>query len=153
VKPDLHGFSDRLGRFFEDNGLPRIAGRVMGHLLTCDPPEPTFDDMVEALAASRSTVSVATRLLIKIGLVERYGVPKERRDRYRVRDDAWSMMLKQDLTAATQLKQFAEEGLRLVGAQPPNVRARLRAMKDFFVFLEDAYAPILTQWEKRRRKS
>jgi DNA-binding transcriptional regulator GbsR (MarR family) len=150
MKATAHGFADRLGRFFEDNGLPRMAGRVMGHLLTCDPPEQTFDDVVEAVAASRSTVSVATRLLVQLGLVERFGVPRDRRDRYRLREDAWTMLLEQDMSAATQLKLLAEDGLQLLKSQPPAVRARLRAMKEFYAFLEEAYAPILAQWKKRR---
>ena len=76
-----HGFADRLGRFFEQNGLPRMAGRVLGHLLTCDPPEQTFDEVVAAMAASRSSVSVATQLLVRLDLVDRFGVPGERSTR------------------------------------------------------------------------
>jgi DNA-binding transcriptional regulator GbsR (MarR family) len=149
VKPDLHAFADRLGRFFEDNGLPRIAGRLLGQLLVCDPPEQTFDQLVDALAAGRSTVSVASRLLIQLGLVERYAVRGERRDRYRLHPGAWTAMLKQDLSAATQLKQLAEQGLDATAGKPAAARGRLKAMREFFVFLEGAYAPILSRWERR----
>jgi DNA-binding transcriptional regulator GbsR (MarR family) len=141
-----HEFADRLGRFFEQNGLPRMAGRVMGHLLTCDPPEQTFDDVVEAMSASRSSVSVATQLLVRLDLVDRFGVPGERRDRYRIRSDAWSVLLRQDISAATQLRLLAEDGLRLPETES---RERLEAMRDFYQFLEEAYAPILAEWEKR----
>jgi hypothetical protein len=143
-------FGERLGRFFEHNGLPRMAGRMLGHLLVCTPAEQRFDELVAALGASRSTVSVVTRLLEQLGLVERFGVPGDRRDRYRLRADAWTMNLKQDLRAASQLKTLADEGLALVAGQPPAARARLRAMKEFYAFLEGAYAPILQRWEKRR---
>jgi DNA-binding transcriptional regulator GbsR (MarR family) len=152
MKASLHGFADRLGRFFEDNGLPRAAGRVLAHLLTCDPPEQTFDDIVTAVAASRSTVSVATRMLVQVKLIERFGVQNQRRDRYRLRDDAWTMLLQQDRDAASELKQLADEGLRLAETQAPAARARLRAMKEFYVFLEAAYAPIFAQWERRRSR-
>lgn len=152
-KASLHSFADRLGRFFEDNGLPRMAGRLMGHLLTCDPPEQTFDDLVDAVTASRSTVSVATRLLVRLDLVERFGVPGERRDRYRLRDDAWTMLLRQDMSAATQLRLLAEDGLRLVETQPPDGQERLRTMKEFYAFLEEAYAPILDEWDRRRSRT
>lgn len=145
----LQDFGERLGRFFETNGLPRTAGRVLAHLLTCDPAEQTFDEIVDASGASRSTVSVATRFLMQQDLVERFGVPGERRDRYRLREDAWTALLKQDVAAASQLRGFAEDGLRLT-ARSPAVRARLASMREFFVFLEDAYTPLLVQWEKRR---
>lgn len=149
----LHAFSDKLGRFFEENGLSRMAGRVLGHLLTESPAEPTFDELVTALAASRSTVSVATRFLIQVGLVERFGVAGERRDRYRLREDAWTQLLRQDIAAATTLKLLAAEGLGLVGKESPAIRARLRAMKEFYTFLEAAYAPLLGRWSRRRGKA
>src|SRR5262245_55397295 len=105
----LDDFGERLGRFFERNGLPRAAGRVLGHLLTCDPAEQTFDEIVAATGASRSTISVATRLLMQLDLVERFGLAGERRDRYRLREGAWTAMLKQDVSAATQLRDLAQD--------------------------------------------
>lgn len=147
---DAYGFADRLGRFFEGNGLPRMAGRVMGHLLTCDPPEQTFDGLVEAMGASRSSVSVATRLLVSLNLVERFAVPGERRDRYRIRDDAWTSMLRHDLAAAVQLRQLAEDGLRLVADKPPEATRRLAGMREFFEYVEQAYEPIIAEWDRRR---
>lgn len=144
----LVDFSDRIARFFERNGLPRMAGRILGHLLTCDPAEQTFEELADATGASRSTVSVATRLLVQLELIERFGVPGERRDRYRLQEDAWTALLKQDMAAAAQLRGFAEDGLRRTAS--PTVRTRLRAMKEFFGFLEDSYTPLLTRWEKVR---
>jgi hypothetical protein len=126
-----------------------MAGRVMGHLLVCDPPEQTFDELVEAVAASRSTVSVATQLLVRLDLVERFGVPGQRRDRYRLRADAWTSMLRQDISAAGQLRALADDGLRVIETEPPAVQARLHAMRDFSVFLEQAYEPLLAEWEQR----
>ncbi|MEY4580304.1 MAG: hypothetical protein RL701_5007 [Pseudomonadota bacterium] len=146
-------FSELLGRFFESNGLPRVAGRVLGHLLTCAPAEQTFDELVAVTAASRSTVSVASRLLVQLELVERFGIPGERRDRYRLREDAWTSLLKQDVSAATQLRKLAQHGLKQAQKQPATVRARLKAMRDFFIFLEGAYTPLLASWEKQRTQA
>jgi DNA-binding transcriptional regulator GbsR (MarR family) len=143
-------FGQRLGRFVEENGLPRSAGRVLGHLLTCNPAEQTFDQIVEATGTSRSTVSVATRLLTQLNLVERYSVAGDRRDQYRLRNDAWTALLKQDVDAAAKLRGFADEGLRLADRSSPSVRGRLRAMKEFFSFLEQAYTPLLEEWEQRK---
>jgi DNA-binding MarR family transcriptional regulator len=152
MKESHQGFVERFGRFFEDNGLPRMAGRALAHLLTCNPPEQTFDELVKALGASRSTVSVASRLTVQLGLVERFGIPGDRRDRYRIREDAWSRLLEQDLATSTQLKKLADDGLHLLASQPASTRARLRAMREFYLFLEEAYAPILARWQKRQRR-
>ena len=147
----LQSFSDRLGRFFEENGLPYMAGRVFGQLLISDPPEQTFDELVDELGASRSSVSVASRILVTLELIERVGVPGERRDRYRLREDAWTVVLRQDMVTATRLKQLAADGLRLLQSKPRAVRARLQEMQEFYTFLEQAYVPILRRWTARRR--
>jgi len=152
MQTGLQAFADRIGRFFADHGLPPAAGRIFGHLLTCDPPEQTFDEVVTATGQSRSTVSVATRLLVQVGLAERFGLAGDRRDRYRLRPDAWTMLLKQDLAAATRLKLLADEGLGLLARQPPALRARLRAMKEFYGFLEEAHLPLVAAWEKRTQR-
>jgi len=150
---------DQLGRFFEDNGLPKMAGRVLGHLLVCAPPEQTFDEVVAGVAASRSSVSVATRLLIQLGLVERTSVRDDHRDRYAVSPGAWTTLLQQDIAAARRLKSLADEGLLQLSGQPKAVRARLLEMRRFYTFLDDAYTPILARWQKaaaagpRRRRS
>jgi DNA-binding MarR family transcriptional regulator len=139
---------DQLGRFFQDNGLPRTAGQVLGHLLVCDPPEQSFDELVDSVGASRSTVSVTTRLLIQLGLVERFAVRGERRDRYRLSPTAWTAMLEQDIAAARRLRALAEAGLEHLRGRPAEQRARLLAMKRFYTFLEEAYAPLVDRWNR-----
>lgn len=145
-----HDFADKLGRFFEKNGLPRMAGRVMGYLLTSAPAEQTFDEIVAAVAASRSSVSVATQLLVRLEFVERFGIPEDRRDRYRVRNNVWAVMLRQDISAAKELKELAEGALRSMKGAKGDGAVRLHVMRDFYTFLEESLVPLLAQWERRR---
>lgn len=146
----MFDFSDKLGRFFEQNGLPRMAGRVMGHLLTCTPAEQTFDEIVEAVAASRSSVSVATQLLLRLRFIERFRVPDDRRDRYRLSSTAWTAILTQDIEAARELRGLAESGLAAAKTSGGPRLTRLQEMRDFYAFLEEALVPLQTEWERRR---
>jgi predicted transcriptional regulator len=145
-------FADKLGRFFEKYGLPRMAGRVMGFLVTCASAEQTFDDIVDAVSASRSSVSVATQLLLRLELIERFGVPDERRDRYRIREEAWTTMLRQDIASALELKELAESGLAALKGAPRGQTTRLRAMRDFYAFLGESLEPVLAAWERQVKK-
>ena len=75
-------FADAIAAFFAREGMPLIAGRVIGWLLICDPPEQTAAELAEVLQVSRSSISSATRLLTPSGLVEgirRRGRSEERR--------------------------------------------------------------------------
>lgn len=68
-------FAEDVGLVFENIGLPRMAGRVLGWLLVCDPPHQSMLELVEALSASKASISNTTRMLIEIGLIERISLP------------------------------------------------------------------------------
>ena len=62
-------FADHVGRFYaRQYAFPPMAGRLLGYLFVCDPPQPTIDELGEALwpvgapSPVRSSCSRATRL-------------------------------------------------------------------------------------------
>ena len=57
-------FADHAGRFYaREFGFPPVAGRLLGYLAICDPPQQTIADLAEALLASRSAITGAVKLL------------------------------------------------------------------------------------------
>ncbi|MCP5095569.1 MAG: MarR family transcriptional regulator, partial [Chloroflexi bacterium] len=53
LKPnDAQYFVEDVGLFFEQVGLPRMSGKIMGWLLIADPPHQSMSELVEALQAS-----------------------------------------------------------------------------------------------------
>ncbi|MEJ2288705.1 MAG: MarR family transcriptional regulator, partial [Deinococcales bacterium] len=84
-RQELLAFIEEIGLAIEGQGLPRMAGRVLGALLVADPPEQSADELVATLHASRSSVSTMTRLLEGAGLIERVSRPGDRKLYYRNR--------------------------------------------------------------------
>ena len=82
-------YVEDFGLYFEQFGLARTAGRMLGWLLVGDPPHQTMDELVEVLQVSKSSISTTSRLLMYIGLVSKVSFPGERKDFYRISDDAW----------------------------------------------------------------
>jgi hypothetical protein len=70
---DLMRIAEELGLMLADAGLPEIAGRVLGWLLACDPPEQSLEQLRVASKASRASISNMTRLLLHFGFIERGG--------------------------------------------------------------------------------
>ena len=64
-------FVEDISLFFEQMGLPRMAGRILGVLLISGPPEQSINDLCEVLQASKSSISTNARLLTETGLIER----------------------------------------------------------------------------------
>ena len=50
-------FIEEVGLLFEQTGLPRMAGRILGWLLIANPPHQTTSHLTEALLASKASIS------------------------------------------------------------------------------------------------
>ncbi len=146
-------FVEDVGLFFEQEGLPRMAGRILGWLLLSDPPHQSTDELAQVLQASKGSISTMTRLLIQADLVERVALPGMRRDHFRLRPGAWSHMIKQELFRACATRQLAERGLELLDSRDAALIDRLKEMRDLYAFLEKEYPALLDKWERERKKS
>ena len=115
-------FVGEVGLIFEKTGLPRMAGRIFGWLLISEPPYQSSAQLSEVLMASKGSISTMTRFLIQIGLLERFVIPGERHDYFRLRDDALQRTVKRGLEEEIKMfRQLAEHGLQLM-REAPSVR-------------------------------
>ena len=87
LEPREHVIED-FGLYFEQYGLQRILGRIYGLLLITDVPVLGLDDMAQQLGISKASASTSTRQLQAFTLIEKVGLPGDRRDYYRVSSDA-----------------------------------------------------------------
>ncbi len=140
-------FVEEIGLLFERSGTPRMAGRILGWLLIADPPHQSTDQLIAALSASKGSVSMMTRLLIQIGLIERIALPGQRRDYFRVRPNAWARLLREQSGMLTVMRETAERGLALLADETAEHRRRLEEMRDFYAFFEREFPGLLARWE------
>jgi len=146
-------FAEEVGIVFEQTGMPRMAGRILGWLLISDPPHQSTEQLTEALIASKGSVSTMTRLLIQLGLIERISLPGVRHDYFRLRSDAWQHMIGRGLTEEIRMvRQLAEHGLGLLGDKTLVTRKWLEEMLDVYTFLEHEFPALLERWEKEHQK-
>ena len=143
-------FIEHIGRLGEDAGYPRMAGRVLGSLLSCEHGQQSFSELVEKLQASKGSISAMTRYLIQLGLVQRVTLPGDRRDYFQLCDDAWTQFLKQRVSSISRFRDAAERTLPLMRAESPERRARLEGMFEFYSWWERESAAVLARWEERR---
>ena len=112
------------------------------------------DELAEVLMASRGSISTMTRLLMQIGLIERFGMPGVRRAQFRLHHDAWRHMVGHGLgDEVTIFRQVAEDGLKLVKGKPSIRRKWLEEMRAVYTFLERELPLLMKRWEKERKNS
>src|SRR6516165_10133940 len=65
-------FTDRVASLYaRQYGFPPVAGRLLGYLLICQPPQRTIADLAEELQASRTAITAAVSLLERYHAVRR----------------------------------------------------------------------------------
>jgi DNA-binding transcriptional regulator GbsR (MarR family) len=143
----IRRFVDDTGLLLEAAGMPRIAGQVLGWLLVCEPEAQSLNDLSEALSISKASASTTTRMLTQFGLIERTLLAGDRRDYYRVADDAWHRFFQSRMATMHKLQRNAERGLQLLADAPPDRRARLERMRTLFAFLEREMSRLMRQFE------
>jgi DNA-binding transcriptional regulator GbsR (MarR family) len=143
-------FVEDIGLFFEQIGMPRMAGRILGVLLISDPPAQSITDLAEKLKASKSSISIMARLLVENGLVERVASPVPRRDYYRFKPGGWTLYMHQWLGLMAALHQITERGLSLIEDKSPDLKERLQEAHDLFSFIEEEFPALLKALEEKR---
>lgn len=144
---------EEVGLLFEQYGAPRMAGRVLGWLMVCDPPEQSAADLARALVASKASISTATRLLVQTGIIERVARPGVRPVYFRLRPEAaGTALIRERLRAVTLFRSLVERALKALEDAPPQRRERLEALVALYSFFERELAHMLQRWDADRGK-
>jgi DNA-binding transcriptional regulator GbsR (MarR family) len=146
---EIH-FIEDIGLFFEQMGLPRMAGRILGALLISDPPPQSITDLAEKLNASKSSISIMARLLVERGLIERVASPLPRRDYYRFKPGGWINYMRQWLGLMAGLHEITERGMVLMAGKSTEMKKRLQEAHDLFSYIEQEFPPILENIAKKQ---
>lgn len=143
-------FIEDLGLFFEQMGMTRMAGKVIGALLISDPPSQSLTDLAAKLKASKGSISLTTRMLIEQGLVERVATSLPRQTCYRFRPGGWINYLNNWLSLMSELHQITERGMGLMAEKSADTQERLLEAHDLFSTMEAEIPGILTTMEAER---
>ncbi len=144
-------FADHVARVYARRyAFPPMAGRLIGYLSVCDPPDPTIGELAEALLASRSAIADAIKVLENAThTVRRSRTAGERMDRVRI-DLSSPQALGMDISEYQELSELAREGLRVLGDAPKERRAALLEMSAFADFLLEQIPRMQRDWEAHR---
>lgn len=123
-------FIETMGRHFEEEGIPRIAGRLFGLLMVNEDPC-SLDEMAQRLRVSKGSVSTNSRLLEQWGVIERVTHPGDRRDYYQLAPDMDARILEKQLEHVARMRSRLRDGLESLAAPPVAVRERFHSMIAF----------------------
>ncbi len=143
-------FIEDAGDTLEEHGLPHMAGRVLGALMICVPPQMSMNELAEQLQASKGSISSATQMLLRLGIIEKISMPGHRRHYYRPRANLWSDLFTLRTEHLNRHHALADQGLRAIADEPLEMKERLFEMQVFFDFVEKEIPGFAQRWEKQR---
>ena len=139
-------FMQDVARLLMPWGVPPVAARLYGYLLLCPHPV-SLDQITDDLAVSKSSASVAARLLESYTLARRHHEPGTKRALYAVADD-YEAMIRQQNQLLDALADQLNAGVRV--ATSKSVSARLEEMADFYRVMRSAMEDAMGHWKRSR---
>lgn len=128
---------ERVSMYLARDGVPPIAGRVLGWLMVCDPPEQSAGQISDAIGASRASLTSNLRLLTTMGFLSSRTRPGNRTTYYRMADDAWSIVVRRQIGTMASFLDLSRDGIALAG---PGNDARVRQAHRTFEWMAAAFA-------------
>jgi DNA-binding transcriptional regulator GbsR (MarR family) len=139
------GFIERLGIAGEQDGLPRIAGRIIGFLFVYEGAY-SLDDLAEALQISKASVSTNARMLEDKGIVVRTSSPGDRRDYYEIAHGHWEKFIQNSQRKIKVFLDLVESTLAALPLEHRRARRRLKEAALFYRFLLGRMAETEREW-------
>jgi DNA-binding transcriptional regulator GbsR (MarR family) len=147
-------FIEQLGLNAQADGLPRIAGRMMGYLLV-DGQARSLSSLADELQVSRGSISTNARLLASQGMIERVAVAGERQDYYQIVDEPYKAML---LVYAERMRQMSRNASALIEALEgesgySSTVGRVKQVEQFFRIGGGHIEPVLETMAQENQSS
>jgi len=143
-------FIESMGRQFEEDGAPRIAGRLFGLLMVQEQPC-SLDDVAEQLQVSKGSASSNARLLEQLGIAERVTRAGDRRDYYQISPDIGERTLERAVQGLGRMLQRLRRGADAVDGMSPGVRERFAGAIAFHEHAMTVVTDLLGQVRSRPR--
>jgi hypothetical protein len=150
LTPEKTRFVESMGRYFEQFGLSRIGGRLLGLLMIAEEPL-SLDDMATTLSVSRASISTNIRLVTTTRMAELVTKPGDRRDYYQFTHDAWGQALHAEMNSLPPLRRMAARALAALDPGDHNARAQLEDLVDFCDFSIEEHHNMIARWRERLR--
>ncbi len=124
-------FIEQMGLSAQQDGLPRIAGRLVGHFIIHGGPL-SLAQLAEALQVSRASISTNARLLTDLGILERIAKPGDRQDYYQLTRYPFTRLMEGYLRRMRAIEGIVTEAREAIPETAAPTHQRLQEMQRFY---------------------
>jgi predicted transcriptional regulator len=145
--PELIAFIESMGIYFENQGIPRIGGRILGLLMITHKPL-AAENIAALLKVSRGSISTNIRLLLISGLVEKASFHGDRTTYYLFSEVGWEQRTEAAIQTAYDFREVAKQGLKALPPAAP-ARPRLERAIQWSDLLIEYFEKAQSEWRVR----
>lgn len=151
LTPELSRFVENMGMYFENQGIPRIGGRMLGLLMIAHRPL-SAGDLAHILKVSRGSLSTNFRALLASGMVEKVTLYGDRTTYFVFSDAAMEHRTATGTQAAVAFKKLVQQGLAALPPKDP-ARHHLDTSVEWSDVVIEAFEHVLTDWRRRHTRT
>ncbi|EAZ82666.2 GbsR/MarR family transcriptional regulator [Algoriphagus machipongonensis] len=141
---------ERIGVFHEHKGMQPLVGRIIGLLLVHEEGEVSFDEIVEQLGVSKSTVSNALTFLQAKGRCVYSTRPGDRKRYFALKVSDWREDFEKELQNIAEIQKFIDEVLEVRTEKNPEFNCRMRDFSNFLCFFKQEIPSLFERFKKQQ---
>ncbi len=107
---------EETGKVLENFGFTPMQGRIIAYFTVSDPPEKTFDELVQYFNASKSSVSNSLNYLLQNKIIDYKTIASDRKRYFYLTDSFFVVYFVKVLENVSRLKEYA---YRIVSMRTP----------------------------------
>ena len=127
----IEEFVEQLGLIAQADGLPRIAGRILGLMVIHGGPF-SFSELSVELKVSRGSISTNPRVLENLGVIERVTRPGDRQDYFKLHDNPYVELMRGLQNRMKKANQTVTDTKAKLPTDDKAMQQRLSDLCDFY---------------------
>ena len=105
-------YLEEVGFFYEKYGLPKMAGKILGCLISSNTSNNSFDYLKETLKASKGSISGNINLLLNQNMIEKHMISGDRKSYYKIALNSLENIMEAKVKSVTEFRLVFERGIK-----------------------------------------
>lgn len=136
---------------WEQAGMTRMAGRIIGYLTICDEDAVSFDRIRKVLNASKGSISMNLKQLENTGFVEKISLPGDRKTYYRISHFSVSDIMRGRAELIRKFVKIFAKG-RCLKEREDDAAEWLLDTACFYKWMDSQLEEMLNRWQDEKKE-
>lgn len=144
-------YLERVGALWEEVGLTKIGGKILGYLLICEKPLVPFQELVDELGVSKASVSNNIKVLTGINFVKVVKPEGERKSYYKPNNINMVEIMQKRTLLFEHYADTMDEGLKILNDTTSDAFIFMKESRDFYRWMKERMPLLLDEYKTSKK--